>query len=286
MFVLLGAASLFCTGGASAQSSPTPPVVGEVAVNSSSLVEEAPTGTNGEPDWIQNRRFSNTRIYVQQDPWQIGYEEWWRTRFLDGGHVTQRLQNEIELGLPNRMQLDLYENILHDNTVSGGWQQEEVAVELRYAFANWNVIPGNPTLYVEYSFAHNGSDAIEPKLLLGGDFGNGWHWGFNAICEQDLWGDKNLERAFAGGLSRTIIDEKLSLGIEGNWSTNTGEKSQMILGPSAQWRPTRSSHLDVVAMPGLTSASPHAECWMIFGFDFGDGKAKSQGYQPTSLGGQ
>jgi hypothetical protein len=283
-FVLLGAASLVCTGGTHAQSSATPPVVGDVVVSGSALSEEKPDGANGEPEWVRQRRFSNTRVYVQQDPWEFGAEEWWRTRFYDGGHVTQRLQNEIELGLPHRMQLDLYENILHDNTISG-WQQEEVAVELRYAFADWNVIPGNPTLYLEYSFAHSGSDALEPKLLFGGEFRNGWHWGLNLICEQELWGAQSTEKAVAGGISRTLVDDKLSVGIEGNWSAVTREKSEMILGPSVQWRPTHNTHLDLVAMAGLTNSSPNAECWMIFGFDFGDGKVKNQGYKPTSLGG-
>jgi len=38
-------------------------------------------------------------------------------------------------------------------------------------------------------------------------------------------------------------------------------------------------------MAGLTNSSPNAECWMIFGFDFGSGSSKGQGYHPTSLGG-
>ena len=284
--ILLGVGFLGFVGSAGAQSS-NPPVVGDVSVSAAALWEEKPAGVNGEPEWVMQRRFSNTRVYIQKDPWEVGYEAWWRTRFYDGGNVTQRLQNEIEIGLPHRMQLDLYENILHDNHVSG-WRQEEVAVELRYAFADWDVLPGNPTLYLEYSFAHEGSDALEPKLLFGGDFADGWHWGVNLICEQQMWDEKNTERAVSGGISRTLIDSKLSAGIEAQWSSVTHEKSELILGPSVQWRPTANTHLDAVAMAGLTNNSPNAECWLIFGLDFGKGgsRSESKGYQPTTVGGR
>lgn len=282
---LLGAATLIAAGSARAQQSSAPPVVGDVMVSGSDLVEEKPDGANGEPEWVRQRRYSLTRIYIQQDPGQIGVEQWYRARFYDGGRVTQRSQTEFEIGLPHRMQLDVYENILHDNT-GGGWQQEEVAVELRYAFADWNTIPGNPTLYFEYAFAHDGPDAIEPKLLLGGELDKGWHWGLNFILEHELWGDKTTELGIAAGLSKTLVDDKLSVGIEGKASGVRGETVEAIFGPSIQWRPTPNTHLDVVALAGVTRSAPNAECWLIFGFDFGDGPSEGGGYKPTSPGGR
>ena len=286
--VLFGAASMAATVAApaqttSTQTSPSTSILSELIVRERAMKEEQPTGFNKEPEWVQNRRFSNTRIYIQQDPWEVGFEQWYRLRTYDGGRVTQRSQTEIEIGLPYRMQFDIYENLIHDNT-GGGWQQEEEAFELRYAFADWGAIWGNPTLYLEYSIADHGSDALEPKILLGDDFGNGWHWGLNLICERELWAERDTEWAVAGGISRTIVDSVFSVGIEGQWSHVTDEKSEGLLGPSIQWRPTENTHLDIVALAGLTNSSPNAECWLIFGFDFGKG-AKTHGYKPTTVGG-
>lgn len=265
-----------------AQSTSSPAILSELLVQDYALKEEKPDGANGEPSWVRERRFSNTRVYIQKDPWEMGVEQWYRARFYDGGHVTQRSQQEIELGLPYRMQLDLYEKMLHDNEV-GKWQQEEVAVELRYAFADWKAIPGNPTIYLEYAFAHEGSDVFETKLLFGDDF-HGWHWGVNLINEHELWGAETNEWAVSCGLSRTIIDDKLSLGVETQWTHADDSKSELILGPSVQWLPTDNTHLDLVAMGGLTDSSPNAECWLIFGFDFGAG-TKTKGYKPVTVGG-
>lgn len=279
-------ATLIATGSSHAQSTGSPPVVGDVMVSGSELLEDKPDGVNGEPEWVRNRRFSTTRIYIQQDPGEMGFEQWYRARTFSGGKVTQRSQTEFEIGLPYRMQLDLYENVIHDNTDNKGWQQEEVAVELRYAFADWGVIPLNPTLYFEYAFCHEGPDGIEPKLLLGDDFCNGWHWGLNFIHERRVWGDAEAEWRIAGGISRTIVDSCFSVGIEGQWTHPVGGKSEGIIGPTAQWRPTTKTHLDLVAMAGVNDSSPHAECWLIFGFDLGGGSSKDKGYKPTSLGGR
>ncbi|MEO5914487.1 MAG: hypothetical protein ABIS50_09665 [Luteolibacter sp.] len=278
------AASAIPMVSASAQSAVSPPVVGDVMVSGGTLEEDKPDGVNGEPEWVKQRRFSLTRIYVQKDPWEMGVEQWYRGRTYDGGRVTQRSQTEFELGLPYRMQLDVYEKAIHDNTDDKGWQQDEVAVELRYAFADWDVIPLNPALYVEYAFAHEGSDVLESKILFGDDFGQGWHWGANLIHETQVWGDRTDEFAVSGGISKTIVDSCFSIGAEAKWSHVTDEKSEFILGPSFQWRPTANTHLDLVTLGGLTDSAPNFEGWLIFGFDFG-GPSKDGGYKPTSLGG-
>ena len=281
---LLWAAPLILAGTACAQQSSAPPVVGEVMVGGGGLREDNPDGAFGEPEWVKQRRFSLTRIYVQKDPWEMGVEQWYRVRTFDGGRVTQRSQTEFEIGLPNRMQLDIYEKAIHDNSDDRGWQQDEVAVELRYGLADWGVLPLNPALYVEYAFAHEGSDILESKILFGDDFGQGWHWGANLIHETQVWGDRTHEFAVSGGISKTLVDSCFSVGLEGKWSHVSNEKSEAIFGPSIQWRPTANTHLDLVALAGLNDASPNTECWLIFGFDFG-GPSKDGGYKPTSLGG-
>ena len=93
-------------------------------------------------------------------------------------------------------------------------------------------------------------------------------------------------RAISGGISKTLVDNLLSVGIEGKWTKPDEEAYEAILGPSIQWRPTDDTHLDLVAMAGLTHSGPNAECWLIFGFDFGKGSHKAKGYKPTNVAGQ
>ncbi len=268
-----------------AQTASNPTVFSDLLVQDYAFSEDKPVGVYGQPEWVKQRRFSTTRVHLQRDPWEIGVEEWYRVRTYDGGRVTQRSQTEIEMGLPYRMQLDIYEKAIYDNEHDKGWQQDEFAVELRYAFADWGAIPLNPALYFEYAFAHEGSDVIESKILFGDDFGKGWHWGINLIHETQVWGERTDEFAVSGGISKTLIDNCFSVGAEGKWSHVTDEKSEAIFGPSVQWRPTSNTHLDLVAMGGLTNSSPNTECWLIFGFDFGKGSHETKGYKPTTLGG-
>jgi len=280
-----GAATVAAIVSAHAQASAKPTVLNDLVVEDYAFSEERPVGEFGQPQWVKQRRFSTTRVHLQKDAWEIGVEEWYRVRTYDGGRVTQRSQTEIEMGLPYRMQLDIYEKAIHDNEDDKGWQQDEVAVELRYAFANWGAIPLNPALYFEYAFAHEGSDVLETKLLFGDDFRKGWHWGVNLIHETQAWGERTDEFAISGGISKTLIDNCFSVGVEGKWSHVTDEKSEAIFGPSVQWRPTANTHLDLVAMGGLTDSSPNTECWLIFGFDFGKGSHETKGYKPTTVAG-
>lgn len=65
---------------------------------------------------------------------------------------------ELAIGLPHRMQLDLYYDWAYEEGVT---QNKDVAVELRWALADWDV----PTLYVEYKATDGsyGSDVWETK---------------------------------------------------------------------------------------------------------------------------
>lgn len=282
LLVVAGFAGCFLPVAAHSQAVKSSGSVLDDLVVMGNYTEETPNGENGEPAWVRNRRFSNTRVFIQKDPGEIGIEEWYRVRTFDGGRVTQRFQQEVEIGLPFRMQLDLYEKLAHDNVDGEGWKQDEFAVELRYAFADWGKIWGNPTLYEEYAFIDGGPDALESKLLFGDDC-RGWHWGVNFIHQQELWGAKATEWGIAAGLSRTLIDSKFSAGLEGKWTHPEGGDDEFLLGPSIQWLPTENTHLDLVVMAGLNDASPNTECWLIFGFDFGSGTKK--GYKPTTVGG-
>ena len=269
-----------------AESSGTlPPVTASTPVGA--LAEDTNLGAYSQPEWTGHRRFAGTRVYIQKDPWEVGFEQWWRARTYKDKDPAHRFIEELEIGLPGRLQLDLYYNWTHKE---GETRHDEAAVEVRWALADWGKIWGNPTLYLEYAFVNHkyGGDTLESKILLGDDFGKGWHWGLNFIFESELSHERAKEVAISGGLSKSIIDQVLSVGIEMQWVRETvaGERSnaevQFEIGPSIQWRPTKNTHIDVVVLAGTTHQGPRIESFLIFGWDFG-GEAR-KGYTPVSTG--
>ncbi|MBI3877253.1 MAG: hypothetical protein HY300_15070, partial [Verrucomicrobia bacterium] len=185
------------------------------------LREEAPVGAYGQPEWTTARRFPTTRVYLQKNPWEVGVEQWWRSDFLRNGTLQNLFLEEIEIGLPHRMQFDLYEAWgSHEGNEKGRMKHDYVSTELRWALADWGKIPLNPTLYGEWKFRDSarGPDTYELKLLLGEEIAPRWHWGFNAIYEQDVGGARTTEMAFSQGLSYTVQDERLSMGVEMKFS--------------------------------------------------------------------
>ena len=242
-------------------------------------------GPYQQPEWTTERRFPGTRVYLQQMPWEIGFEQWVRNQDFRDGTAQTRFQEEIEIGLPYRFQLDLYEtwSVDHDRRTD----QDEYSAELRYALADWGKIPLNPTLYLEYAEHNAAPNTLEGKLLLGTDFSPRWHWGLNLACEQELSKTENTELAASQGISYTLIDEKLSAGLEMEFyhekSKGDPERWWFLLGPSLQWRPTSWSHLDLAPLAGCTHDSPYIEVYLVFGIDFDTGHNKKEHYVPTSL---
>ena len=271
----------------------TPTTLPPVVVTGSepgALGEEQRVGAYDQPEWTFHRRFSTTRVYVQKEPWEFGFEQWWRGRFNRNHTQSHRFQEEVEVGLPYRMQFDLYENWTSDQNAR--MQHHSVATELRWALADWGKIPLNPTLYGEWQFVdpNRGPDKYEVKLLLGEELGRGWHWGFNGILEQEVGGGRATEWGWSQGISYTVRDQRLSVGAEMrfNHETSRGARSnpaiQFLAGPSVQWRPFARAHLDLVPLAGLTTASPRLETFLILTIDLGTKGDKR--YAPASLRGR
>jgi hypothetical protein len=166
------------------------------------------------------------------------------------------------------------------------------SIELGYALADWGKIPLNPTVKLEWKFNNAAADAGEVQLLFGEEFGPRWHWGMNLFYEQQIGDDREREFAMSQALSYTLIDQKLSAGVEAKISSESDKDSRsqpqtkFLVGPSFQWRPTKRTHLDVVPMAGFGHESPYAEVFVFFGFDFGRGSNEKEGLEPASLRGK
>jgi hypothetical protein len=232
--------------------------------------ESDPVGPYDQPEWTTRRRFARTRVYVLPEG-QIEVEQWWRGTFDRGERASHRFQAEIGVGLPGRFQFDLYGNYDHDD---GTTNWVGLQPELRWAPADWGVIPLNPTLYVEYKWNHHENDVFEGKVLLGDEICRDWHWGMNLSVEQTLGGERDTELAVTQAISYTLADRQFSVGAEFEYDRVTAEGSrddqehEFYAGPSIQWRPNERMHVDLVPLKGWHDA----HTWRVFlvvGWDFG-----------------
>src|SRR5882672_3229848 len=69
-----------------------------------------PAAGSPSPEWTQDRTFPGTRFW-KLDPGRIEAELWWNLRAPRGQDAFHLVKAELEIGLTNRIQLDLYENI-------------------------------------------------------------------------------------------------------------------------------------------------------------------------------
>lgn len=259
-----------------------PPVV----VQGSTLRESSAVGPYAQPEWTTQRRFATSRVFVQQTPGSMGVEEWWRMRHFRDGTTQHQFQEEFEVGLPHRIQLDLYHTWGIDD--SGYTHHKDFSVEARYALADWGKIPLNPTVYGEWKFVDEEADVYEAKLLLGDDLGASWHYAINGTLEQQVGDSRATEIAVGAALSYTAIDRKLGLGAEAKYVNETEQglrgdsADKLLLGPSLQWRPIPGSHIDVVPLFGLNHDSPRVESYIVAGIDFGPGTHAKTAAAPVS----
>ncbi|HVT87438.1 MAG TPA: hypothetical protein VHD56_01185 [Tepidisphaeraceae bacterium] len=247
------------------------PAVTVVGQAESKFREDDRIGTYQQPRWTADRRFPGVRTYVIPEN-SVEFEYWTRVDVARHGPSEVQHMFELEFGLPYRLQLDLY--AIARSEGSGGETFFDQQIELRYAFADYGKIWGNPALYLEYAHREEAPDKVEAKLLLTGDLGPGWHWGQNLLFEAETADEHEFEYGWTGGLSYTVIDQKLSVGAEAQFSLfdvqhNRGSYThEAFIGPSVQWRPMPRMHLDLAPLIGIGSESPAAKILFVFGYEF------------------
>lgn len=249
--------------------------------------DDALVGPYNQPVWTTQRPFAASRVYVLP-PGQAQVEHWVRPTWRRGEHTEFRFLEEIAIGLPGRFQLDLYErwNIEPNSNNRQQANHEGVQIELRWALANWGVIPFNPTLYAEWverGGPQKKSNKYELKLLLAEQFGPRLFYASNLILEQETRDEHETELAWSHAVSTPIIQRKLLAGLEARWANITtadhrsNAQIEFLIGPSLQYRPTNRTFLDVVGLFGTNSESPDAQMYVIFGYQFGTRSGPASG---------
>jgi len=244
-----------------------------IDVSGKAIVPDALYGSYRQPVWTTRRVFPTTRSYVIPAG-NLTTELWIKAhKYRDGTPNDYLIQEEIEYGLPGRIQLDLYIN--QKNEVRDGKRltdHEGEQYELRWAMADWGVLPLNPTWYFEYHARKNNPAKGEVRLLLSETLAPNLHASANLAYEQELWGvAKERELAVTAALGTTAFVSTLSIGAEvkSEWvdtSKNRGHfHPELVVGPSLQWRPTPATHIDLAPLFGVQKDAPQIETWLIVG---------------------
>ncbi|MBV8879568.1 MAG: hypothetical protein JO332_06390 [Planctomycetaceae bacterium] len=279
-------------------------------VTSDKLQDELPVGPYRRPMWTLHRVSPTTRIYLQVDPGEVEFEQWLDIRLRKKRSEPDdriRMAQELEFGLGGRFQLDLYMNTIwtKNSGTDATLATRSWAAELRYALADWGVLWGNPTLYLEYILWNNepnghGDEAtasIEPKLLLGGEIAAGWHWGANFFYERTFNNSVRehgvtasvlhtiVDRIFTAGLTAKFVYESDNIGSSQAPAGNSERSHELYIGPTFQFRManrdeemevngvktkvTRAkAHLDLEPIFGCTGDSSRVQFLIVFGWDF------------------
>jgi len=277
--------------------------------------EEVPSSYGPTPGFSRSRFSNLTQAYVLP-PGAVFAGLIYQGDALRFNRPDHMLTQEIEIGLPARF------GIAFENSVEafrGHTQERTFSIEGRYALADWNKIPLNPTIFVEYKFGigdilHDEGppeplpkgeaeeflseheplpDAVEVRLLLAQDFGNNVEWALNAFFEQEVGGDRGREVGFAQSLMVPIIlpQERLKIGAEMQFTsfTDAGIREEgedpsyrCVIGPTVAWKPTKNTRLDVSALFGVTDDSPRASIFLVFSMLFGPGGETPQAEAPAS----
>lgn len=245
-------------------------------------------GPYDQPQWTTQRPFATSRVYVLPAG-MMQVEQWVRPTYKRHEKPEWRMLEEYAVGLPGRFQLDIYErwNIEPDDNNNEKANHEGVQIELRWALANWNVIPFNPTFYIEWverGGPQNKSNKYEAKLLLGGQVTQNLFYSSNLIMEQEVEGELENELAWSNALSFPVIDNRLLAGVECNWSgvnvhgARDTRTNEFMIGPSLQLRPTNRLWINAVGLFGTTADAPQCQCYFIMGYQFGSRAGPSSRY--------
>src|SRR6476646_681956 len=269
--------------------------------------EEVPSAY-GAPPGFSRARFSNAVNAYVLPPWAFFFGELFEGQGFRHGPPDYLFTQEIEMGLPFRFNVAAEAQFERFN---GGGGARSVSLEARWALADWNKIPLNPTLFAEYKFGvgtirheevappmgvggegeeeEEGGppkvpDAYEFRLLLAQDFGEHVEWAMNWFFEKENTGDRGREWGFSQALMTPVLlpNERLKIGLEMEYKNVTTKDTRgdavnsFVIGPTVAWKPTSSTRLDISPLFGCTHDSPVADVFVAFSWLFGGERAEAE----------
>jgi hypothetical protein len=265
--------------------------------------EEVPSAY-GAPPGFSRARFSNAVNAYVLPPWSFFFGELYEGQGFRHGPPDHLFTQEIEMGLPGRFNVAAEAQFERFN---GGGGARSVSLEARWALADWNKIPLNPTLFAEYKFGvgtirheevppppaaaaeEEGGppkvpDAYEVRLLLAQDFGEHVEWAMNWFFEKENTGDRGREWGFSQAALMPVLlpNERLKVGIEMLYKNVTTKDTRgdpvnsFVIGPTVAWKPTAQTRFDISPLFGCTHDSPIADVFVAFSWLFGGERGEAE----------
>lgn len=245
----------------------------------SAEADEIPSAYGAPPDLSHGRISNLTRSYVLA-PYSFELEAGYSGSAFRHGSPAHVFTQEIEMGLPARFTAGIQNQIEHFDR---GTRDRGFTLEGRYALANWNKLPLNPAISVEYRFGVDGPsrDDGELALLLSHDFSHELpylvEWAMNIFVDREFGGRRSVNAGFAQSIEVPVIlpDEKLEVGVEmqyrsgGETAGRPGTTKGFAIGPTLAWRPTKSVRFDFSPLIGCSDHAPAAQMFALVSFSFG-----------------
>src|SRR5262245_55170445 len=176
--------------------------------------EELPSAYGAPPDLSHGRISTLTKSYVLP-PFNFELEAGYEGVGFRHGLPSQLFRQEIEMGLPTRFTVGIQNEVEH---VAGETRERSFTLEARYALANWNKIPLNPTVSAEYWFGLDNvlPDSGELAVLISHDFPHLIEWAMNVFVDREFEGRESTSAGFAQSVEIPVLlpEEKLEVGIE------------------------------------------------------------------------
>ena len=269
---------------ASAQETENPQVVVRAEAG------EMPSAYGAPPDLSHGRISTLTKSYVLS-PFSFELEGGYEGDIFRHGLPVQLFRQEVEMGLPARFTVGVQNQVEH---FAGDTFDRSFTLEARYALANWNKLPLNPTISAEYRFAFSGTsqNSGELALLISHDFPNLIEWAMNIFVDREFGGKESTSAGFAQSVEVPVLlpDEKLEVGLEMQYRSG-GETIEpdrtikgLVIGPTLAWRPTKSVRFDLSPLFGCNDHTPAVQMFAVFSFSFG-GTAEAEAEMPASARG-
>ena len=262
----------------------------------------------GAPGTFSRTRFSPTTTAYVLPPYQFLLATIYEGDAFRNGFPDHVFTQELEMGLPYRFGVAAETGLERFN---GGGGFETASLEGRYALADWDKIPLNPTIFVEYKWGvgpirheelppppggeeeagpPQRPNAYEVRLLLSEEFCHRWEWAMNGFFEKENTGDRGREIGFSQSIMTPVLlpNEQLKVGVEmlyKNFSTkDTRDDSQniFVIGPSGAYRTSTNTRFEVSSLFGCTDDSPHVQVFAVFSWLLGPPGPGEQGEAPVS----
>ena len=252
----------------------------------------------GAPGSFSRSRFSGTTTAYVLPPWEVYTAFIYEGDAFNDSLPDNLFTQEIEVGLPYRFGFAVENRVEH---FAGETQNSFFSVEGRWALADWNKIPLNPTLFAEYKFGTGNilheegpppppgeeedggpmplPNAYEFRLMLAQEFGGRFEWAANVFFERENTGDRGREWGFSQAIQTPVLipHERLKVGVDMKYQNFTVKDTRgspinrFNIGPSVSFKPSERMRFDLEPLFGVTKDSAAVQVFGIVSYIWGGG---------------